>query len=68
MPEQSLSNLLPSEDDINQILSHIAKENPSNYATAVLQIELARFMVKYLEKLQGELNKSIKQLEDTILK
>jgi len=59
-------DLIPTEDEICQILAQTIKDNPSRYPAVVLQIELARFMVKCLDKLKEELNESIKQLEDTI--
>ncbi len=66
MPEQPFSSLLPSEDEIGKILAQTMKENPSHYPAVVLQIELARFMVKAIDKLKESLVESVKQLEDTI--
>ena len=65
MPEQPFSNLLPSEDEIRQILTKTMKENPSRYPAVVLQIELARLMVKAIDKFRESLIESIKQLKDT---
>ena len=66
MPEQPFSNLLPSEDEIRQILDQTMIENPSCYPITVVQIELARLMVKAIDKFRESLIDSIKQLEDTI--
>ena len=65
MSDQS-KDLIPSEDEIRQILAQTMKENPSRYPVVVLQIELARLMVKFLDKLKEEFNESIRRLEDSI--
>jgi hypothetical protein len=60
-------SLMPSEDEIRQILDHAMRENPSNYPTVVLQIELARLMAKFITRLKGEIKESIRRLmEDSI--
>jgi hypothetical protein len=62
----NLKGLMPSEDEIRQILAQVIKENPANYPTVLLQIEVARLMVKCLDRLKGEFDESIKRLEDSI--
>ena len=57
---------MPSEDEIRQILAQVIKENPANYPTIMLQIEVARLMVKCLDRLKGEFSDSINRLEDSI--
>lgn len=59
-------DLIPSEDEISQILTQTMKENPSHYLVVVLQIELARFMVKSIDRLKTELDESIRRMEDTL--
>jgi len=58
--------LMPSEDEIRQILDRVVKENPSNYPTVVLQIELARLMAKFIGRLEGEVTESIRRMGDSI--
>jgi hypothetical protein len=62
----SFKGLLPSEEEIRQILEQVIKENPSNYPTVLLQIEVARLMIKFLDRLKGEFSQSIRHLEDSI--
>jgi hypothetical protein len=66
MPGQSSNNLLPSEDEIHQILAQTLKNNPSQYPAVMLKIEFARLMLKCFGKLQDQFNESIEQLEDSI--
>jgi hypothetical protein len=66
MPEQPFSNLLPSEDEITRIIVQTMQENPAQLPVILFRIELARFMVKAIDKFRESLIESIKQLEDTI--
>jgi len=66
MPEQPFSDLIPSEDEIRQILAQTMKDNPSRYPAVVLQIEIARSMANFIGKLNEALLESIKQLRNTI--
>jgi hypothetical protein len=58
--------LMPSDDEIRKILDQTMQENPSRYPAVVLQIELARLMVKTIYMFRESLIESTKQLEDTI--
>ena len=66
MTQQPHSKLLPSEDQIRQMLDRTIRENPSNYPTVLLQIELARLMAKFIGRLEGEVEESIRRMEDSI--
>ena len=54
MTQQPHGKLLPSENEIHQMLDRAIRENPSNYPTVVLQIEVARLMAKFIGRLEGE--------------
>jgi hypothetical protein len=66
MTQQPRSKLLPSENEIRQILDRVVKENPANYPTVLLQIEVARLMAKFINRLEGEVTESIRRMEDSI--
>ena len=66
MIDNQNKSLLPSEEEIHCLLERVIKENPANYPIILLQIETARLIVKFLDSLKGEFNKSIKRLEDSI--
>lgn len=63
--EKSLIPFL-SDDEIREILAQTIKENRSNYPVVVMQIELARMMVTFIDKLKESLVESVKELEATI--
>jgi hypothetical protein len=58
--------LMPSEDEIHQILDRVVKENLSNYPTVVLQIELARLMAKFISRLEDSVKESVRSMGDSI--
>ena len=64
MPEQHFRSLLPSEDEIRQILAQTLIENPYRYPEVVLQIQLARLVARCFDKLNTELNESAKKVDD----
>ena len=69
MPEQQnqpLSNLLPSDDEIARIIEQTLQENPSQLPVVLFRIELARLMVRAIDKFRESLIESFKELEDTI--
>jgi len=66
MTEKSLSNLMPSEADIRAMLSQIAREDIGKLPVAMLQIGVARLVLKFVNRLKSELDASIKKLEDEI--
>ena len=66
MTQQPHSKLLPSEDEIHQILDRVVKEDPANYPTVLFQIELACLMAKFIGRLEGEVEESIRRMGDTI--
>jgi hypothetical protein len=59
-------SFIPSEDEIRQMLDRVVKENPSNYPTVVLQIEVARLMANYIGRLEEKVVESIQQLSSSI--
>ncbi len=63
VPGQNHSiTLLPSEEEIDKILTQAIKENPSNYYAVVFRIELARLMARYFDKLNAEYNASAEEM------
>ena len=66
MTEKSLSSLMPSEADIRAMLSQIAREDIGKLPVAMLQIGVARLVLKFVNRLKSELDTSIKKLEDEI--
>jgi hypothetical protein len=66
MTQRPHSKLLPPEDEIHQLLDRGVKENPSNYPTVLLQIELARLISKFIGRLEGEIEDSVRRMGDSI--
>lgn len=64
MPEQHPNSLLPSQDEIRQILAQTLNVNPFKYPVTVLRIEFACRVARYFDKLNNELNTSAKQMDD----
>jgi hypothetical protein len=62
------NSFIPSENEIHQILDRTLKESPSNYPTVVLKIELARLMGKFIGRLEGEIEDSVRRMGDSIEK
>jgi predicted oxidoreductase (fatty acid repression mutant protein) len=58
----SSKGLMPSEDEIRQILAQAIKENPSSYPAVVLRLELAHLMTRYFDKLNAEYNASVEKM------
>jgi len=66
MPEQTFGNLLPSEDEITQIIAQTMQENPAQLPAILLRIRLAHLMVKAIDKLQDQFNETIRRWEDSL--
>ena len=59
----AFTNLVPSEDDIRQVLDQVMATNPMKLPAAMLQIFLARIMISQIEKLRDELYDTLTELE-----
>jgi hypothetical protein len=66
MTNQPSQNLVPSEDEIEKIITQMMTTNPTSLAVTLMQIEFARFSLKILDRLRKELTTSIEQLEKNI--
>ena len=58
--------LIPSEDEIKKIVAQMMQISPTQIPVLLLQIEVARLLLKVIDRFRGELNESIKHLEDKI--
>lgn len=59
-------SFIPAEDQILQILDRTIRENPANYPIVVLQIETARLIAKFITRLEGEVEESVRRMGDSI--
>ena len=66
MTDNLSKSLLPSESELRDVIFRMVQTNPSQIPAMLLQIQFERFMLQTLDKLMGELETSIKQLESTI--
>jgi len=57
------TDLIPSEDEIKQLVAQIMEANLANAPMALLQIELARMMLRFIDKMRGNLAESIDEFE-----
>ena len=62
----AFSSLVPSEDDIRQILTQVTTTNPMKLPEAMLQIFCARIMLRQIEKLRDELYDTLRDLEHKV--
>ena len=58
----SPKGLIPTEDEIRQILAQTLINNPSRYPVVALQIEFACLMARYFDKLYAEYNASANKM------
>lgn len=63
MPSDLGKGLIPSEDEINTIMAQTMRTNPMQIPVVLMQIVFGQLMLKYLDKLKGELFSSIEALE-----
>jgi len=66
MPDQSPNNMSLSGSEIKEILAKMLETSPSQIPVVLLRIQLERLMLQTIDRLMGELETSIKQLESTI--
>jgi len=66
MTDQSSSSLIPTKDEIKQIIVQVMATNPMQVPVVVMQIQFARFMAKCLEKLSSNLDDAIDDLENSL--
>lgn len=66
MADNLSKSLLPSESELRELIIQMVQTNPLQIPAMLLQVQLERFMLQNLDKLMGELETSIKQLESTI--
>ena len=59
-------NLMPSDDELNQLLEKTLRGNPSSYPFVVFQIWFAQLLIKKIGELDGELTDCRKRIEDYI--
>ena len=62
------NKLLPSEDELKTIVTQLMEVAPMQIPEALLRVQLARLVMGFLERIRGELDESIKRLEDEINK
>jgi len=60
--------LIPSEDELNEIIAQMMQTNPMQIPVVLLQLEIRRLILKTIDKLRAELAESIRCLEDEIAK
>ena len=64
MADEPSSSLVPSKDEIKEIIGQVLMTNPAQVPAVMLQIQFARFMAKCLEKMKSNLDEVIDDLEN----
>jgi hypothetical protein len=59
-------NLIPSEDDIRKLIAEVPNIPPASIPVTIIQIMVARMMLKFIDKMRGNLAESINELEKSI--
>lgn len=59
-------DLIPSEDEVKNIIAQMMQVDPIQIPVVLMQIHVARLMLKVIDKLRKDLDQSIKELEDQI--
>jgi len=62
--EGEQKGLVPSQDEVRKIMAKVFQAYPAQAPVILMQIEVARMMQNFIEKLKGQLEKSIQEMED----
>jgi len=66
MTDLSSSGLVPSEAEIKELIAQLMQANPMQIPNVLLRIGVAKIMLKTINKLGSDLDKTIKRLENEI--
>lgn len=66
MPDNLTKSLIPSEDEVKRIIAQMVQIEPTQIPVLLLQVELARLMLKFIDRLEKDLSESIERLESEI--
>ena len=64
MADEPSSSLVPSKDEIKQIIAQALQTNPMQVPNVLLQIQFARFMAMCLDKMKSNLDSVIDDMEN----
>ncbi len=62
----NLKDLIPSEDEVKEILAQVMATDPAQAPVVLLRIELAKLVLKFVDRVGKDLSKSIERLEGKI--
>jgi ribosomal protein S24E len=68
MAEKQFGNLLPTEDDIRNILSQVMQTDPRQIPVAMLQIWFGHHMLRIFNRLEDEVDKSVEEFKSELEK
>jgi len=57
------TDLLPSEDEIKQLIAQVMESSLADIPILILRIEFARTMLRFVDKTRGNLAESINEFE-----
>lgn len=66
MPGDLSKGLIPTEDELKAIVAQLIEAAPMQIPVVLLQVQFARLMRKFIDRLGNELDESIRKLEDQI--
>jgi len=64
--EGNQEDLIPSKDEIRKIMAEVFQAYPTQAPVILMQIEVARMMQRYIERLKVQLEESIHEIGDNI--
>jgi hypothetical protein len=63
---KNINDLIPSESETQEIVTQLMQTAPMQIPVVVMQIYVARMMLKCIDRLRSDLNASIRDLEKKI--
>ena len=63
MPNDLSKRLIPSQDEIRNIMTQMMPTNPMQVPVVLMQIAFSRLMIKALDKMRSKLYSSVEALE-----
>ena len=68
MTNQSSNSLLPTEDEIRAIMTHVVLVDPTKFPVPMMQIQFGHLMLNCLNQFKEEVNKSSEQFGNEVEK
>lgn len=66
MPNELSKGLILTEKEINTIMAQMMQTNPMQVPVVLMQIMVGQLVLKYVDRLRGELYTAIKKLEEEL--